>query len=517
MTTQPYNILLIDDDVNMHSLVRFMLRKLPINITCTDSYQQAQQTFPPNNPPAQVILLDYKLGDETSLDFIAPLHAAHPNAPVILLTAHDSPNLIVSAMRTGAFDFLSKPITEPNLIETVNRAIEYYELIQTVKDPDHPHPTPTSPSTSNARFEGILGRSPQMQTLFQTIAKVAPTDVAVLVHGESGTGKELIAHAIHNRSKRASNSLIALNTAALPATLIESMLFGHEKGAFTGADRMRTGACEDADSGTLFLDEVTEMPLELQPKILRFAQEHKFNRLGSTLVHTADVRLISATNRHPLEEVRNHRFREDLYYRLSVIPIHVPPLRDRVGDIPLIALHALYDYAEKYQKPFNEISSAALSALNQHHWPGNVRELLNTIERAVVLNDSSILELDMLPHEILSPNAPTPDSLDNFANNSSNPNIPQPQNGHANNHNNHTPAVPGPNTPTLPYDPIAPSKPDEIVPMAELEKRAIEHAIQLCQGSPGKAAKHLGISEATIYRKIKAYGLRGPDSDPDLE
>ncbi|QDU32029.1 Regulatory protein LuxO [Poriferisphaera corsica] len=489
------NVLLIDDDVQIHRLVRFMLRKIPVQLTCAYSFEQAQKAFPSNNPSANVVLLDYRLGDETSLDLIAPLHAANPDAPVILLTAHDTPDLIVNAMRSGAFDFLSKPIKEHILIQTISRAIEHYHLIETVKDPDHI----SAATHTNARYEGILGRSEQMQKLFHMISKVAPTDVAVLIHGESGTGKELIAHAIHNRSHRVPNPMIALNTAALPATLIESMLFGHEKGAFTGADRMRTGACEDADTGTLFLDEVTEMPLELQPKILRFAQEHKFNRLGSTVVHTADVRLISATNRHPLEEVLNHRFREDLYYRLSVIPIEVPPLRNRDGDIPLIAMHALYDYSEKYGKSFNEISSAALAAIEHYRWPGNVRELLNTIERVVVLNDATTLELDMLPHDILHPmEQPSVKSESN--NSESLQSIKE-----------HTDTFPSPTTPALPYNPDHAKKPEDIVPIAELERRAIEHAIQLCQGSPGKAAKHLEISEATIYRKIKSYGLRNPD------
>ncbi|WP_432798532.1 sigma-54-dependent transcriptional regulator [Poriferisphaera sp. WC338] len=501
MTEKQYTILLIDDDEQTHRLVRFMLRKQPLRIITALSFEQAQTTF--ESDSADVILLDWNLGNNhTGLDLIAPLHAASPAAPIIILTAHDSPDHIVSAMRTGAFDFLPKPISEARLIATVNRAIEHHQLIQTASHPN-------DPSFTTAHFENILGRSPQMQSVFAIIDKVASTDVSVLIAGESGTGKELIAQAIHNRSHRKHNPLVALNTAALPATLIESMLFGHEKGAFTGADRMRTGACEDAHTGTLFLDEVTEMPIELQPKILRFAQEHKFNRLGSTLVHTSDVRLISATNRHPLEEVKNNRFREDLYYRLAVIPIHVPPLRERAGDIPLIALHMLHHLNNNYHKSFAEISSAALTALNQYNWPGNVRELINTIERAIVLYDGPILELDMLPPEVLG-QPPIENDIITHAEAEELHHTPIPAPPAPASSTIDTPAAPQTHPPSP--NPESPTHPNEIIPIDQLERRAIEHAIHVCQGSPGKAARKLGISEATIYRKIKAYGLRGAES-----
>lgn len=321
-------------------------------------------------------------------------------------------------------------------------------------------------------FEGMIGACPAMQKLFRTIEQVAETDVSVMIFGESGTGKEMAARALHRRSRRSGGPMVPINMAAIPRELAESILFGHEKGAFTGADRAQAGVCEQAHNGTLFLDEIGELPLDLQPKLLRFLQERRFRRIGGLTEYSADVRIISATNRDPEREVRAGRLREDLFFRLNVVPIHMPPLRNRMEDIPILALFAVRLFAQRHERTFRAIDPQAIRRLMAYHWPGNIRQLFNVIERAVVLHNGPTLTAEMLMADTWFKDVASDDP---------------------------SPPSEGPGWPM--------GSDDMVMPLNELERRAIEQAMRQCQGSASEAARRLNISQATIYRKLKAHGL----------
>ena len=357
---------------------------------------------------------------------------------------------------------MTKPLDEGHLVASIAKARDHATLVQRVRRLED---TPDS-------FEGIVGASAAMQTVFRIIDNVAPTDVTVMVRGESGTGKELVARAVHQRSQRRDGPFVALNMAALPESLVESTLFGHEKGAFTDAKSRATGACEEAAGGTLFLDEICEMPIALQAKVLRFLQEGVFRRIGGSKDIFSDARIVSATNKNPLEEVREGRFREDLYYRLNVVPVELPALRERGDDVQVISERALKALNARHNSNFERIEPAALQLLRRYDWPGNVRELLHVFERIVVLNEGSTITAAMLPAEVSGLATRTPE-----------------------------------------VDPTADARlpeatsEDSIVPLDELERRAIEHALRVFDGSVPKASRALRVSQATIYRKLKAYGL----------
>jgi DNA-binding NtrC family response regulator len=417
------------------------------------------------------ILLDWQLGEEDGVAAIPILRRLAPTVPVVLVTAHSSTELAVSAIRQGAFDFLVKPLEEARFVTTVLKAIAHHELEERVRR--------LEAGDANSSFQGIVGHSAKMRTIFEIIRNVSPTEATVMIQGESGTGKELVARAIHRLSGRSKGPFVALNMAAVPHELVESTLFGHERGAFTGADRPRIGACEEADGGTLFLDEIGEMPIDLQGKLLRFLQERVYRRVGGSRDIQSQVRVLSATNRDPLEEVREGRMRDDLYYRLHVVPIDLPPLRERVGDISLLATTALMESSERYGKNFSSIDPDVIQRLEGYDWPGNVRQLYHLIERCVVLNQGPLLKLEMLPADIQD--VPSNDrSLERHRW--------------------------SPDSPSL--GSTAPTPPDTeavVVPLAELEKRAIVHALRICEGSATEAARLLGISAATIYRKVKSF------------
>jgi two-component system response regulator HydG len=311
---------------------------------------------------------------------------------------------------------------------------------------------------AESEFFGIVGKDPAMQTVFRLIEDVAASDATVLIHGESGTGKELVARAVHLRSLRRQKPFVVINCAAYPATLLESELFGHEKGSFTGASRMRIGRFEEAHGGTVFLDEVGEISASAQIKLLRVLQTRELERLGSNKAITVDVRVVAATNRDLMEEVRSGRFREDLFYRLNVIPIHLPPLRERRNDIPLLARHFLRRFAESHGKDVHEFSPDVMRVFLQHPWPGNVRELENTVEHAVVLARGNRIEIWDLPRD-------------------------------------------------LEQSSREPEKTDQADTLMDRERQAILEALRATDGNKKNAAKRLGISRSTLYTKLKKYGL----------
>lgn len=456
-------LLVIDDDPCFHEVATFLLTRYGYRVECV-----AQWPCDVKSPPS-VVLLDRNLDDIDSLTLLPAIVRQWPDAPVVLVTAERSVDSVVQSIKAGAFDFVAKPLDESRLVATIAKAVEHHRLLARCHALE-------SERVVETEFEGLIGRSPQVQTVFRTIRNVAPTDVSVMICGESGTGKELAARAIHQRSDRATGPFVAVNMAGLPAELVESTLFGHERGSFTGAEKLLVGLVEEAAGGSLFLDEITEMPIELQPKLLRFLQERTFRRVGGTKDLHANVRVISATNRDPLLAVREGRLRADLYYRINVVPVHLPPLRERDGDVVVLANHFLRLYNTEYKKAFKSFDQEALDKLDAGLWPGNVRQLSHAIERSVILNQGHELTASMIQIEAVDPE----DSRSiNGASTSTQDSSQEALGG------------------------VHPLATREIVPLEELERRAITQAIEICHGSPVEAARRLGISTATIYRRIR--------------
>ena len=386
------------------------------------------------------------------------------NVPVIILARSKSPENAVEAMKVGAFDYLFQPIDAEKLKNTIHNAMKLYDLTKRVYFLE-------TQVGWNSGVGGLLGQSSSMQEIFSMIKMVAKSNATVLISGESGTGKELVAQAIHDLSPRTKSRFLDINCGAIPRELLENELFGHERGAYTGADKRYIGSCERANGGTLFLDEISEMDPLLQVKLLRFLQERTFTRVGGNELLKVDVRILAATNRDILREVAEGRFREDLYYRLNVVPIQIPPLRERRNDIPLLAKHFLEKYNTKCEKIFMDFAPQALDVLVNYDWPGNVRELENIIERIVVLNNDSQVKLAHVPKQFT-------DGQNDVAENA----IPEPS--------------------------MAPLDGHRIMPLDMVEKYAIEMALKRCLGNVSEAARKLKIGQATLYRKIKQYGLR---------
>ncbi|MHC5114937.1 MAG: sigma-54-dependent transcriptional regulator, partial [Planctomycetota bacterium] len=366
MDESPRRVLVVDDDRDFHNIAALLLDRHGYG--SSRAMDEREALAQARAEPPDVVLLDHQLGSTDGLQLLAPLGRLLPDVPIVLITAHSSVELTVQAIKAGAFDFLEKPIDEARLLTTLTKAMDHRDLLRRVRDLE-------GERSEESGFDELVGASAPMRTIFGIIRNVAPTDASVMIVGESGTGKELIAKAIHRHSRRSERPFVALNMGALPKDLIESTLFGHERGAFTGADKRRIGACEEAEGGTLFLDEVREMPIETQPKLLRFLQERVFRRVGGTGEQQADVRILSATNRDPIGDVRAGRLREDLYFRLNVLPIVVPPLRGRSDDVPLLATCAMRQAAARHGKRFDRIAEDAAARLAQCRWPGNVREL----------------------------------------------------------------------------------------------------------------------------------------------
>ena len=383
-------VLIVDDEPAARYGMRKALEKEGYVILEADSVSSAEDALSKNSP--QAVILDVKLSSESGMDYL-PVLVSRPAAPaVVMVTAHGNERMAVEAIKKGAYDYLAKPFDVDELRLLVRNAVELFRLRQ-----DNERLRQQLAATDN--LGEIIGSSPAMKRVFSLIEKVALTDATVLITGESGTGKEMIAREIHRRSQRP-GSFVALNCAALPTELIESELFGHEKGAFTGAANRRVGKVESADKGTLFLDEIGDMSLATQAKLLRVLEERQFQRLGSNETLASDIRVISATNKNLRDEIHNQRFREDLYYRLCVVSIQLTPLRERKSDIPALAQAFCTRYANAYKRGAISVSSDTFKVLLEYDWPGNVRELRNVIERAVVLADGEEVTEGELPVEI---------------------------------------------------------------------------------------------------------------------
>ena len=456
-------ILVVDDDETTRLLLDTFLSEMDYSVDCAESASKMRDLFAQKE--YHVILLDLQLPDADGLQLIEELRQKEPNQAIIIITAYGSIEKSVEAMRKGAYDFCTKPIELNRLNVSVVNAVERHSLKKKVT---------VLEKTKRKEFCGIIGSSPEMQVIYHIIETVAPTKASVLITGESGCGKELVAKAVHHLSPRKNMDLIDLNCAAIPKDLLESEMFGHEKSAFTGANRQYVGRCEQAHNSSLFLDEIAEMDINLQPKLLRFLQEQTFYRVGGKDKIQVDVRVIAATNRIPMQALRDGRLREDLYYRLNVVNIHIPPLREHKEDIPELAHHFLNIYSVMNQKFFSNISPDVIQALQCYPWPGNVRELENCIQQSVVLHNGDTLEKSMLPEPIRQVEVLV--------------DIPVPATIHE-------------------TSGIQLSKPSKILPISEYERKAIEHALLLTQGNIGEAAEGLQMSQATLYRKIREFGL----------
>ncbi|MCT4654690.1 MAG: sigma-54-dependent Fis family transcriptional regulator [Cohaesibacter sp.] len=421
--------------------------------------------------------------DEEELKFLSRLASRHPNMILLALSENGSVSRAVAAMQAGAHDFIARPVSADNLGKRLNELLAQH---RTALKPEKPalSTTPKEPLASDAfsgadsealcDFEGFIGQSPAMQGIYDQILRISSSKAPVFVTGESGTGKEVCAQALHARSNRSDGPFIAINCSAIPADLMESEIFGHMKGAFTGASDDRKGAAELADGGTLFLDEVGEMPLDLQAKLLRLIQTGSLRRVGGSCEISLDIRFVAATNRDPLEEVRAGRFREDLFYRLHVLPIHLPPLRERRGDIMPLASFFLKQYAKEESKNFSLYSLEAEQMLMAYRWPGNVRQLQNTVRRITVMYDGTAVEADHFP-ELLRRDDGFEAELDE--------------------------AISGLRS-------IGHAMADAIQPFWQQEKQIIEGALTAFDGNISRAAAALEISPSTIYRKRMSWAQK---------
>ncbi|HMQ30299.1 MAG TPA: sigma-54 dependent transcriptional regulator [Chloroflexaceae bacterium] len=372
-------ILIADDEEPIRDLLRDILEPEGASVRIAGSGREAIAAIEADEP--DVAILDVRMPPPDGLTVLQELRTKGVDMPVLIITAQDSSTMTIDAMQRGAYDYLSKPFDPDEILHTVQRAVEHRRLTRRVMALEQQ-------VTQDPR-DILIGRSAAMQNVYKLVGRVAGSDATVLITGESGTGKELVAQVLHRSSTRRDGPFIAVNCAALPETLLESELFGHEKGAFTGAMAQRKGRFEQAAKGTIFLDEIGEISPATQKKLLRVLQERTFERVGGNAPLRADVRVLAATNRDLLEEARNGAFREDLYYRLNVVNIHMPALRDRTDDIPLLVDHFLHKH--RFNGTAARIAEAAMAAIQDHDWPGNVRQLENTIERAVVLAQGGLI------------------------------------------------------------------------------------------------------------------------------
>jgi DNA-binding NtrC family response regulator len=453
------SILVVDDEQHIRQTLQAILERKKYKVTVADDGQAALEIV--RQQPIDLILTDLKMPQMDGLQLLKAAKMLAPEIEVILITAYGEVGTAVEAMRNGAFHFIPKPPKRPQILMTVARALEKQALVlenQAYRDQ----------LAAAHHGERIIGNSAVMQKLIAEVEKIAPSDSTVLILGQTGTGKEVIADAIHAASPRCDKPMVKINCAAIPENLLESDLFGHERGAFTGAKEHKLGRFELANGGTLFLDEIGDMSMPLQSKLLRVIQQGEFERVGSTETIAVDVRLIAATNKALAAAVEADEFREDLFYRLKVMTLQLPPLRERLEDVPALANHFITKYSEKSRKPIRGIAREAVDALKRYDWPGNVRELENVIERAVVLTETGVIELGNLPESVCPGEIADGDSI------------------------------------VIPVG----------TPMNEIQRIAIEATLERTNGDKKLAASLLGITVQTIYRKLKTTN-EAPEAPPN--
>ena len=473
-------VLIVEDSATQAEIARVHVLQLGHAPEVVGSVAAARDWLRDARPDA--VLLDIELPDGSGLDVLRALRAEGDDAAVIVVTANASINAAVEAMRAGATDFLVKPYARARLAVTLANALEKRALLAQLSR--------AQAQLGRDRFYGFIGASERMQAVYRTIENVAQSRASVFITGESGTGKELAAEAIHRASARSSRRFVALNCGAIPRDLLESEVFGHVKGAFTGAVADREGAAKLADGGTLFLDEIGEMPFAMQVKLLRFVQTGTFNPVGTAREERVDVRFVCATNRDPMLEVKAGRFREDLYYRLYVVPLELPPLRQRGEDVLLVARHFLAQFSREEKRNFRDFDAEAEAVLRVYAWPGNVRQLQNVIRNVVVLNDATTVTAAMLPPPLRSLPSAVPQSAGGTGGAGA--------------------GIESRDASQLPADAAAGTAvvaPDleEILPLALMEKRLILAALSRTGQDVQRAAVLLDISPSTIYRKLAQW------------
>ena len=444
-----HNILIIDDEVKLRNLLTRILSLEGVEVTEAGTYKEGLQTF--QKQCFEVVFCDVKLPDGNGVDMVTEIKKKHPDTEVILLTAYGNIKDGVQAMKNGAFDYITKGDDNDKIIPLLHRALEKIALKQRVQQLE-------KQVIHQYTFENILGESLAIKRAVELAQKVSATDATVLLSGETGTGKEVFANAIHNNSKRAGKSFVALNCSAFSKDLLESEIFGHKAGAFTGAVKEKKGLIEEANGGTIFLDEIGEMPVELQAKLLRVLENGEFIKVGDTKTVKVNVRIISATNRNLEEEVKKGHFREDLYYRLNVFSILLPSLNERKKDIALLAKHYVNVFSVKMNKKILNIQDSFITHLEHHNWKGNIRELKNVIERAVILCDEDTLVLQHLPVEIQHQENNTGNVLSAFD-------------------------------------------------LSSIEKLHIQRVLNYTKGNKTETARLLNIGLTTLYRKIEEYKM----------
>ncbi|HPX50361.1 MAG TPA: sigma-54 dependent transcriptional regulator [Deltaproteobacteria bacterium] len=452
MTNTARDILVVDDDNGHRTMLKTLLSGWGYRVYEADDGSKAIEWV--RSRPFDLILMDIRMVKVSGLEALSVIKSMNPAIPVIIITAYSSVESAIEAMKKGAYEYLMKPLDFEEMHMKMEQAMEHCRLKEENR---------ILKEIIGEHFDtrNIIGKSPSMIRLLETTSKAAASDATVLITGESGTGKEMIAGAIHFNSTRENHPFIKLNCAAISEGLLESELFGHERGAFTGAVRRREGRFSQAHRGTLFLDEISEMSMAMQAKLLRVIQEKEFTRVGGEEVLTVDVRIITATNRDLLAEVQQGNFREDLYYRLNVINLKVPPLRERREDIPLLAEHFLKMFSAKNDKAIKGFTPQAMDRLIRYRWPGNVREMMNAVESAVVLSDSEYIsesDLSLLHAELPSLEAVAPVSAD--------------------------------------------------LPLEEVEKTTILKTLEISGGNKSEAARKLGITRATLHKKLKKYRVQ---------
>lgn len=451
-------ILVVEDEELMRAILKELLSSEGYKVFTADSAESAIEKF--SDEDIDLTIADIRMGGMDGLELLDKIKSIDEEALVIIMTAYSSVDSAISALRKGAYDYITKPFVNEDLLQTVKNALRQRELFKENR-------YLRRELNKKYGFSEIIGMSETLQKVFRLIEKVSATDVSILIEGESGTGKELVAKAIHYNSHRSDKPFIAINCAAIPETLLESELFGHTKGAFTDAKVERKGLFRSADGGTVFLDEISEMPYSLQAKLLRALQEQEVTPIGSSIPVKFDVRIISATNRNLEEEVKAGRFREDLFYRLSVIEIKLPPLRERREDIPLLAKHFVKKIARRLNVPEKNISKEAMAMLTAYDWHGNVRELENAIERAFILSSDDEIRPESLPPRIVA-----------YSQGSFEINDP------------------------LGYRPT----------LEEMERRYIMEVLKSTGYDKTETARILGIDLSTLYRKLKRYEAKESQS-----
>jgi DNA-binding NtrC family response regulator len=463
-------ILVVEDEKLIRMALREMLTQEGYRVTEAETGREALERLRQDEP--DLVLLDYRLPDITGLDVLRSARTTSPEAGVILVTAHSSIDNAVEAIKLGAYDYLNKPVNRDDLLATIAKALETTRLrreVRRLRDEQH----------RRYGIDNIIGRSRAMQDIFVLIQKVASSAAStVLVFGESGTGKDLVAKAIHFASDRSEKPFMNITCSALPEPLLESELFGHERGAFTDARERKKGLLELAEGGTVFLDEIGEMGPTLQAKLLRFLEEKSFRRVGGGRDITVDVRVIGATNRDLGREVSEGRFREDLFFRLNVIPICLPPLRDRREDIPVLVDYFVDQFNREFRKSTGSVSPEMLACLQRYDWPGNVRELRNVIERAMILENREALDVTDLPEEIV-----------------------QTGNGQAGD------GAEAAESEAADSDGSSVRLPEDGISLRQVEYELVRQALEKTSGNQTRAARLLRISRDALRYKMKKFGL----------